>query len=325
MNNIILLNAEKIIKQSTDIRLYIGGDMFDNGVLVLTNFRLLWTLGSHQREISLADINKIESSAGFFNMSSPKIILDLVKIQDHLINRVDWECKICSTINMSQNDKCSECGVKCVQENYKNEKACQKCTFINVAGNVCQMCQNPLYEEIIQIKLSFRQGGMLEFLAELQKYYNKKEWEDVKLSSIGGVSTVLDRLNEAKIKDDQDMFSAFSDLKTLMNSAQEMVQLASSIAAKVASAKGTSDSESEEIIQFRNSLMILGISDPVTREEAKNDYVKKLANQIQEFLDLIFKTRHLKIISTVDLYCLFNRARGLSKKFKTNYRFDFSS
>jgi hypothetical protein len=59
--------------------------------------------------------------------------------------------------------------------------------------------------------------------------------------------------------------------------------------------------------------MTLGISDPFTRQEAKSDYVKKLALQIQEFLDLYFKTRHPKIISTVDLYCLFNRARGLSK------------
>lgn len=109
--------------------------------------------------------------------------------------------------------------------------------------------------------------------------------------------------------------SAFSDLNALMDSAQEMVKLASNISAKVATIKG-SDSNSKEIIEFRNSLMTLGINDPVTRHEAKTDYFKKLSKELQEFLDIYLKNRHPKIISTVDLYCLFNRARGYGKYFK---------
>jgi hypothetical protein len=147
----------------------------------------------------LKDIVKIESSPGFFNMSSAKIILDLVKIEKKTLNLQDWECKICTMINKGKNDKCSECGVKSIQTSFKDDgKACQVCTFINMGRDVCEMCGNPL--QIIQIKLSFRQGGMSEFLSDLQKYWNQKEWENVRLLGVGGVSTVLDRLNEAKIK-----------------------------------------------------------------------------------------------------------------------------
>jgi hypothetical protein len=200
MENIVLLTSERIIKHVSDIRFYIGEDIFDNGSLALTNFRLLWFSTTDLREMFLKDIVKIESMAGFFNMSSPKIVLDLVKIDKKIISSLqDWECKICSTINKGKNDKCSECGVKGIQSSFKDDgKACKICTFINMGRDVCEMCENPL--EIIQIKLSFRQGGMQEFLSDLQKYWNQKEWENVRILGVGGVSTVLDRLNEAKIK-----------------------------------------------------------------------------------------------------------------------------
>lgn len=205
MDSIVLLNDEHIIKQAACIRFYIGGEIFDSGELTLTNFRLLWISVSDLREMSLKDITKIDSTAGFFNVSSPKIILELVKIQQKpLISLKDWECKICNTINDGKNDKCSECGVKTSRDNFKNDGiSCSQCTFINHDGNVCEMCGNPLYEGTVQIKLSFRQGGMSEFLADLLKYWNEKEWENIKLGpakGVGGVSTVLDRLNESKIK-----------------------------------------------------------------------------------------------------------------------------
>ena len=120
------------------------------------------------------------------------------------------------------------------------------------------------------------------------------------------------------------MSNAFSDLKALMNSAQEMVNLATTISNKVAAVK-VSETESREIMEFRNSLMNLGINDPVTRKGTKNDYFLKLSTQIQEFLDLYFKTKHPRIISTIDLYCLFNRARGLGKFEILTTRYGFSS
>lgn len=204
MENIVLLTSESIIKQASEIRLYIGGEIFDAGSLILTNFRLLWISSDDQWEILLKDIIKVESTPGFFNISSPKIILDLFKIQQKKLEIVkDWECNICNTINQGNHDKCSECGVKSIIQKLANDgKVCDKCTFFNVTGDLCEMCEEPLYKDTIQVKISFRNGGMTEFLVYIQKQLNKRDWENIGhiTKGIGGVSTVLDRINYAKNK-----------------------------------------------------------------------------------------------------------------------------
>ena len=206
MENVVLLRNEAVSRQKAEIRFYLG-EIVDSGLLTLTNFRLLWISAKESREISLRDIVKIESFAGFFNISSPKIILDVIKIQQKTVETLkDWECGVCNKINQGNNDKCLECGVWNRREEFKNDgKVCEKCTFINQSKDVCEICGNSLLVNVdtIQVKLSFRQGGMMDFLVDLQKYWNKKDWENLNSPSkggVGGVSTVLDRINEAKIK-----------------------------------------------------------------------------------------------------------------------------
>ena len=64
--------------------------------------------------------------------------------------------------------------------------------------------------------------------------------------------------------------------------------------------------------QFRSYLLSAGISNPVTREThgSGSTYHKELAKQLAQFLDQPLKVAG-GILTLSDVYCLFNRARGM--------------
>lgn len=101
--------------------------------------------------------------------------------------------------------------------------------------------------------------------------------------------------------------SAFKDLDALMEKAQEMVKLAEIVASKTALTEGSS-----EMSTFRSYLLDLGVSSTVTRETSGDSYHKELAKELSDFLDKIIVS-HNGMISLTDLYCLYNRARGVGK------------
>jgi hypothetical protein len=78
--------------------------------------------------------------------------------------------------------------------------------------------------------------------------------------------------------------------------------------------KNISDDQSmQEISQVLSSI---GYVDPVTKETSGREYLSHLASQIDDFFDNHFKKQEVGIMTIIDAYCIYNRARGISKNTK---------
>ncbi|KAL7750991.1 Vacuolar protein-sorting-associated protein 36 [Sorochytrium milnesiophthora] len=152
----------------------------------------------------------------------------------------------------------------------------------------------------------------------------------------GGVAAIITR-NEQQVKQNEaTLQNAFQDLDALMAKAADMVKLAESISSKLksnaaastaASSSSQDDISTEETIQFRDFLVNLGITSGgvITKEGSGSSYHRELAKELVMFLDRLlefqqqqqsqnrYRTQHSAgaIISLADLYCMFNRARGI--------------
>ncbi|KAM7215990.1 EAP30/Vps36 family domain containing protein [Rhypophila decipiens] len=110
--------------------------------------------------------------------------------------------------------------------------------------------------------------------------------------------------------------SAFEDLEALMASAKEMVALAETFARQVSNGKGgSSTSESALLAESASQLGLITTKDIVGGTSSKNDslYLSELARTLAEFLSDDARGVLRKaggIISLVDLWAMFNRARG---------------
>ncbi|KAI8473427.1 MAG: EAP30/Vps36 family-domain-containing protein [Monoraphidium minutum] len=115
--------------------------------------------------------------------------------------------------------------------------------------------------------------------------------------------------------------AAFSDLRALMDAAQEMVALAERFGAQQAGGGGEGGNASggasgggggEDAALDRETqaaLAAMGIVSPVTRASAGGQYLQQLARQLADFLEgPLGKAGGLMMLP--DVYCLFNRARG---------------
>ncbi|KAJ3102935.1 Vacuolar protein-sorting-associated protein 36, partial [Physocladia obscura] len=190
------------------------------------------------------------------------------------------------------------------------------------------------------IKLSFRAGGTSDFLRVLQTQIDAKEWEkkDVaKVSALqqlqanqstvgptlssaaGGITGIIKKVDESNQILDNTISTSFQDLDSLMSKASEMVKLAESITTRLnsaATAKGGSfgdvmSIENPELVAFRSFLVDLGIPSPVTKEMTGDAYTQEVCKELSEFLAKVLKHRYNGIIALTDLYCIFNRARGV--------------
>ncbi|KAL5032763.1 hypothetical protein BDV3_001312 [Batrachochytrium dendrobatidis] len=174
------------------------------------------------------------------------------------------------------------------------------------------------------LKLSFRGGGMTDTLKHIKQVVAVKAWEKVETpttpnpsisiqpnqASIGGVSGIIRNVEQTRKQMNDTVGDAFSDLENLMENAAQMVKLAESISNKLASLSIASDSS--EMLTFRNYLNEIGISNPVTKESAGDMFIQELSRQLTEFLDQMRLAGHSEMIPLTDLYCLFNRARGVA-------------
>ena len=126
-------------------------------------------------------------------------------------------------------------------------------------------------------------------------------------SGIGGIEKSMAQ----KVKQtDKEISKAFKDLDALMESAKPMVKLANQISRKIAEKQG--DMSDDETVRFRSSLMSLGISNPVTRENfgSGQTYFKQLAQEILKILEQPLKESG-GMMTLTDAYVRVNRARGL--------------
>ncbi|KOM28579.1 hypothetical protein LR48_Vigan553s000800 [Vigna angularis] len=129
-----------------------------------------------------------------------------------------------------------------------------------------------------------------------------------------GVSGILRKEQEMWESTDRSLQEAFQDLNALMSKAKEMVMLAEKMRLKLLSgsnsqANATNDEEMGSKEEMQDWLLSVGIISPVTKESAGALYHQQLSRQLADFV----KTPLEKaggIINLIDIYCLFNRARG---------------
>lgn len=125
-------------------------------------------------------------------------------------------------------------------------------------------------------------------------------------------------VDSSKKQVDESLEGAFKDMHALMEKAQEMVALAERLQRSVANSP-TDFQQSDNRVKWGHvmeDLTRLGIGSPVSREMSGSEshYYVELARQVYDFA-MKHITREttrtvLMPITLIDLYCLYNRARG---------------
>ncbi|KAF9908904.1 hypothetical protein EC991_009310 [Linnemannia zychae] len=180
------------------------------------------------------------------------------------------------------------------------------------------------------VKLSFRSGGSGSFQTLLKSAMANKAWENKPkprpveairtqsslapesgLSSpsaqVGGISGIMRTVESNKKVADETLSEAFRDLQGLIDKAAEMVALAETISNRLSKSNSMN---SEETATFKTYLLSMGIAAPVTKDTAGAVFHKELARELVEFI-LPIVEREGGTMSLMDIYCVFNRARGV--------------
>nr|CCA14138.1 vacuolar proteinsortingassociated protein putative [Albugo laibachii Nc14] len=176
------------------------------------------------------------------------------------------------------------------------------------------------------MKLSFKRGGRDEFHGPLCLAIDRKAWVEIKAGQLvdrrlqdrpfstsdAGIAGILRRQHEEQQRSAELTATAFSDLTNLMSRAKDLVEMIERYSAKVKSIETSSEkNEHADEMSLLNSLMLdMGIISPVTRENAGSSYYHQLARQLAEFLATCMSD-YGGIMTLSDIYCLFNRARGV--------------
>ncbi|XP_019449356.1 PREDICTED: vacuolar protein sorting-associated protein 36-like [Lupinus angustifolius] len=129
-----------------------------------------------------------------------------------------------------------------------------------------------------------------------------------------GVSGILRKQQEMWESTDRSLHEAFQDLNALMSKAKEMVMLAEKMRIQLLSgsssqANTTGDEQMGSKEEMQELLLSVGIISPVTKESAGALYHQQLSRQLADFVKVPLE-RAGGIINLIDIYCLFNRARG---------------
>ncbi|KAF2074056.1 hypothetical protein CYY_004625 [Polysphondylium violaceum] len=143
-------------------------------------------------------------------------------------------------------------------------------------------------------------------------------------TSNAGIGGILKQMNKKTQETDKLLNEAFTDLSALMDKAKDMVTLSQKLKLtleKKDQEKSSSTSEEEE---FRTFLLEMGIESPVTKKTAKSKYHQELAKELSNWIiskkiltkqesGVVGKVTSMQsgMISLPDLYCIFNRARGI--------------
>ncbi|KAI8071255.1 EAP30/Vps36 family-domain-containing protein [Gongronella butleri] len=195
------------------------------------------------------------------------------------------------------------------------------------------------------VQLAFRKGGMQHFCNKLATAMEQKKWQaSTKLhqrhqsasssSSSSSSSTPLtdeaqqqsplsasrpravgiqgiqDKLDRLQIDTTDTVAEGFQDLQQLMAKATEMVALAETISSKLNNSSQKADDA--DLFTLRGYMINLGISNPVTRGTAGSIYHQELARELSEFLSKLMTDKQRDIWTLTDIYCIFNRARGVA-------------
>ncbi|KAF8976456.1 Vacuolar protein-sorting-associated protein 36 [Entomortierella lignicola] len=185
-------------------------------------------------------------------------------------------------------------------------------------------------DETNSVKLSFRAGGNGAFHSLLKAAVAAKAWESKPKSysvettrnssstllsdpaspstiKLGGISGIMRTAESNKKATDETLSQAFQDLQGLMDKAAEMVALAETISNRLAKSNTMNN---EDTATFKTYLLNMGIASPVTKDTAGAVFHKELARELTEFILPVIQ-REGGTMSLMDVYCVFNRARGV--------------
>ncbi|KZF25484.1 Vps36-domain-containing protein [Xylona heveae TC161] len=191
------------------------------------------------------------------------------------------------------------------------------------------------------IKFSFRAGGEKIFLERLKSAMVQRKWllqgappiprpvhraEEGAAEPSGrtfppavqrnvGIAALERRGQEIRKNNELVIGNAFEDLEALMTSAKEIVALAESFASQARSSNDTNSSEADALLsQSASALGLVTTRDMLgSGSNSESLYISELSRNLAEFLTDDARgvlRREGGMMSLVDLWALFNRARG---------------
>ncbi|KAK3389353.1 EAP30/Vps36 family-domain-containing protein [Podospora didyma] len=260
-----------------------------------------------------------------------------------------FQCPRCTFLNHPSLLACEICGAPLISHDLPAEFTQQTRSETESPGPflLSPLSAVPAGQDNVEsIKLSFRGGGEKIFYERLKGSMTQRKWllqgappiprssragdslnggsglgittgsespaERVKIAGIAG----LERRGQAMRKNNELVIgSAFEDLEALMASAKEIVALAETFARQVKGGTGGSNaSENALLAESASQLGLITTKDIVgTSGGGESLYLSELARNLAEFLTDDRRGVLRKaggIMSLVDLWAVFNRARG---------------
>ena len=244
-----------------------------------------------------------------------------------------FQCPRCTFLNHPSLLSCEICGAQLISQDIPD--GLDKPNIRTESpGPMLNQLPAPGTENNESIKLSFRAGGEKIFYERLKGSMTQRKWllqgapptpkpgrpadngsphsgpstptgERVKTAGIAGLEQ---RRLEVRKNNELAIGNAFEDLETLMASAKEIVALAESFAARNG-LNGSSESSA-----VANALGLVTTKDMLgSGSNSESLYISELSRNLAEFLTDDARGVLRKaggIISLVDLWAVFNRARG---------------
>ncbi|GAB1319585.1 Vacuolar protein-sorting-associated protein 36 [Madurella fahalii] len=261
-----------------------------------------------------------------------------------------FQCPRCTFLNHPSLLSCEMCGAPLISRDLPAELTPHTRTQTESPGPVLNTFSAvpPGLENPESVKLSFRGGGEKIFYERLKGSMTQRKWllqgaPPIPKSSrpgeslsgndldsgpgnpssrerpkIGGIAGLEHRGQAMRKNNELVIGSAFEDLEALMASAKEIVALAENFARQVKGASGgSSASENALLADSVNQLGLITTKDIVGSSSSGSGsdslYLSELSRTLAEFLTDDRRGVLKKaggIISLVDLWAMFNRARG---------------
>lgn len=253
-----------------------------------------------------------------------------------------FQCPRCTFSNHPSLLSCEICGAPLISRSVP-QNAIAEPVRIDSPGPEVDKPTNPgqtCVESTNIVKISFRGGGYKIFYERLKGSMTQRKWllhnappapknnrmqadsvdngnlessanDKTKTAGIAG----LEQLGLSMRKNNEILIgSAFEDLEALMASAKDVIALAESFARQTKASQGSVSVEENSLLaESASQLGLITTKDIVGGESSESLYLSELSRNLAEFLTddargLLKKAGG--IITLVDLWAMFNRARG---------------